>query len=152
MTPRWILPLAAAVFSLAALACTAVVRASGTIAIHHYGGGVDTYRDVDIRAFTGSLFLTTDDGDGTLVIHEAACSYQGKIITCYPQSVALIQNGKSRILDLKGGTIYLNYTAQAQPMRFSSAKLPARGVLMSFTTRAGTLVNAHGTLDQVVRQ
>lgn len=152
MTVRWILPLAAC-FSLLAFACGArPAQATGTIAIHNYDGGVNTYDDVDIRVFTGSLFLTTDDGDGTLVIHEAACSYQGKIIICYPESAAVVQNGKSRALDLKSGTIYFNYTGTAQPMRFSSAKLPPHGILLSFTTRAGTLVNVHGTLDQVIRQ
>jgi len=152
MTVRWILPLAAC-FSLLAFAGSArPAHASGTIAIHNYNGGVDTYDDVDIRIFTGSLFLTTDNGDGTLVIHQAACSYQGKIIVCYPESVALVQNGKSRALDIKSGTIYLNYTGAAQSMRFSSARLPAHGILLSLTTRAGTLVNVHGTLDQVIRQ
>jgi hypothetical protein len=151
MALRWTLFLAATC-ALFFARSAAPAQASGSIAIHHYDGGSDTYDDVDIRVFTGSLFLTTDDGDGTLVVHEAACSYQSSIVICYPLSVALIQNGKSRILDLKSGTIYLNYTSAAQPMRFSSAKLRAHGLLMSFTTRAGTVVNAHGTFDQVVRQ
>ena len=125
--------------------------ASGTIEIHHTDGTVNVYDDVDIRVFSGSLFLTTDDGDGTIVVTSAACWYQGKVIACLPTNVAAVQNGKSRALDLRSGTIYLNYTDGAQPMMFTSQKIPAHSVLFAFSTTSGTVVTLRGVLDQVVR-
>ena len=127
------------------------VRASGTIVIHQADGSIDTYNDVDVRVLSGELFLTSEDGDGTIVVNEAACSYQGKIIICYPKAIALVQDGEANALTVKSGTIYLNYTDDAQPMSFSSAKLPAHSVVVAFTTKAGMFVTLHGRIDQVVK-
>lgn len=127
-------------------------RATGAISIHHASGATNRYDDVEIRVLSGSLFLTSDDGDGTIVVTRAACSYQGKVIVCYPTSAALVQDGESSALALKRGTIYLNYTNSAQPMSFSSAKLPANSVLLALTLNNGTLINVHGRIDQVIKQ
>ncbi len=78
--------------------------ATGTITIHHKDGTANTYRDVEIKLFSGSLFLTTDDGDGTIVVTRAACSYQGEIIVCLPTTAALVQDGESNALSVTRGT------------------------------------------------
>lgn len=130
----------------------ATAYATGAISIHHGSGATNSYNDVEIRVLSGSLFLTSDDGDGTIVVTRAACSYQGKVIVCYPTSAALVQGGESSPLALKRGTIYLNYTDSAQPMSFSSAKLPANSVLLALTLNNGTLINVHGRIDQVIKQ
>jgi hypothetical protein len=127
-------------------------RAAGTMSIQHRTGTVNTYRDVDIRVFSGSLFLTSEDGDGTIVVTRAACSYQQQIIVCLPTAAVLVQDGQSNALDLKSGTIYLNYTNAGQTLSFSSAKVPANSVLLSLTTKNGTYINLHGRIDQVIRQ
>ncbi len=106
---------------------------------------------MDIRVFSGSLFLTSEDGDGTIVVTRAACSYQAQIIVCYPTAAVLVQSGRSNALDLKTGTIYLNYTDAAQPLSGSSAKLPARSVMLALSTRNGTFVSVHGQIDQLGR-
>ena len=126
--------------------------ATGTMSIHHSSGAVNTYRDVEIKVFSGSLFLTSDDGDGTIVVTQSACSYQGKIIMCLPVSAALVQEGESSALNLKNGTIYLNYTGAAQPLSGSSAKLPANSVMLALTTKNGTFITLRGRLDQVIKQ
>lgn len=112
--------------------------ATGTINIQHKDGTANTYRDVEIKVLSGSLFLTSDDGDGTIVVTRAACSYQGQIIVYLPTLAALVQGGKSAALDLKSGTIYLNYTNAAQPLSRSSAKLPANSAMVAITLRNGT--------------
>ncbi|MGB6518948.1 MAG: hypothetical protein WBE79_10640, partial [Candidatus Cybelea sp.] len=76
-----------------------MANAMGTINIHHKDGTVNTYRDVEIKVFSGSLFLTSDDGNGTIVVTRAACSYRDKIIVCLPTTAALVQEGKSNALD-----------------------------------------------------
>jgi hypothetical protein len=126
--------------------------AIGAISIHHVGGATNSYSDVEIRVLAGSLFLTSGDGEGTIVVTRAACSYQGEIIICYPTSAALVQDGETSALALKRGTIYLNFTGAAQPMSFSSARLPAKSILLALTLNNGTLINVHGRIDQVIKQ
>jgi hypothetical protein len=139
-----------------AIACpilaAAPALAVGTLEINHSDGSVNTYEGVTINVFRGSLFLTTADGKGTLVVNRSACSYQAKIIVCLPNSVILVQKGKSNALSLTTGTVYLNYTNDAQPLSLSSAKMPPHAAIVSFTTGNGTYVNLTGTLDTVIRQ
>jgi hypothetical protein len=141
---------------MAAVVCPALspaaADATATINIHHKSGTVNTYRDVEVKIFSGSLFLTTDDGDGTIVVTRAACSYQGKIIVCLPTSAALVQDGESNALSLRNGTIYLNYTNDSQPLSRSSAKLPANSIMLALTTTDGTSINVRGQIDQVIKQ
>ena len=148
--PRFAVAALAAV--IAAVASPLVADATGTISIHHKDGTANTYRDVEIKLFSGSLFLTTDDGDGTIVVTRAACSYQGEIIVCLPTTAALVQDGESNALSVTRGTIYLNYTDVAQPLSRSSAKLPPNSILLAITTKNGTLINVHGRIDQLIKQ
>lgn len=129
-----------------------VAHATGTISIHHTAGATNTYSDVEIKVFSGSLFLTSDDGNGTIVVTQAACSYQAKVIVCLPITAALVQEGESNALDLKSGTIYLNYTKAPQPLSRSSAKLPPESIMLALTTRNGTFITAHGRIDQVIKR
>ena len=129
-----------------------VSSATGTINIQHNDGTVNTYGDVEIKVFSGALFLTSDDGDGTIVVTRAACSYRDQIIVCLPTTAALVQEGKSSALDLKSGTIYLNYTNTEQPMSNSSAKLPANSILLALSTKNGTFINVRGRIDQLIKQ
>lgn len=134
------------------VAASPAARATGTMMIQHSSGDVDNYDDVEFRIFSGTMFLTSDDGDGTLVVSKASCSYQGKIIVCLPTSIALVQDGESSLLNLRNGTIYLNYTDEDQPMTMSSQKIKAHSAIVSFTTKSGTYVNAVGRLDTVIKQ
>ncbi len=127
-------------------------RAAGTISIQHRNGTINRYADVEIKVLSGSLFLTTDDGDGTIVITRAACSYQGKIVVCLPTLAALVQDGETSPLDLKTGTLYLNYSADAQPLSRSSQKLPPNSAMLALTLRNGTFITLHGRIDQVIKQ
>lgn len=134
------------------LAITPVPSMSkGTMVVHRFNGNVNTYDNVGIKVLHGALFVTTEDGKGTLVIHRAACSYQGQVLVCFPTSMSLVQAGKTQPLDLKTGTIYFNSTDDAQPLTFSSAKIPPHSVLLSLSTMKGTYANMHGRIDQVVK-
>ncbi len=144
--------IAAAGLTACCVILPSVASATGTINIQHKDGTVNTYRDVEIKVFSGALFLTTDDGDGTIVITRAACSYREKIIVCLPTTAALVQAGASNALNLKTGTIYLNYTNSEQPLSRSSAKLPANSVMLTISTNNGTFINVRGRIDQLIRQ
>ncbi len=129
-----------------------VASATGTMRIQHSDGSVNTYRDVEIKIFAGSLFLTSEDGDGTIVVTRAACSYQNKIIVCLPTTAALVQEGESNALDLRTGTMYLNYTGTEQPLSRSSSKVPANSIVLALSTRNGTFITVRGQIDELVRQ
>jgi hypothetical protein len=137
---------------VAAAAIPVAAHAAGTINILHKGGTANTYRDVEIKVFSGSLFLTTDDGDGTIVVTRAACAYQGQIIVCLPTTAALVQDGESNALSLVSGTIYLNYTDSAQPLSRSSAKLPPNSIMLALTTKNGTFIDVRGQIDELIKQ
>jgi len=144
------------VAALLAGACCAFVPASasatGTLNIHRATGASSSYNDVEIKVFSGSLFLTSDDGNGTIVITRAACSYQGKILVCFPLTATLVQDGESSALNLKSGTIYFNDTNDTQQLSRSTRKLPANSIMAALSLRDGTLINAQGRMDEVIRQ
>lgn len=127
-------------------------RATGTILIQRSNGDAKTYPNIEIKALSGTLFLTSDDGHGTIVVNRAACSFQGKVMVCLPTSVVLVQDGESSPLALRNGTVYLNDTDQDQQLALSSQKIKAHSVMVSFTTKAGTFVNVVGQFDQVIRK
>lgn len=142
----------AAALTACCILVPAPASAIGTMNIHRIGVGPHAYNDIEIKVFSGSLFLTSDDGAGTLVVTRAACSYQGKIMVCFPKSAALVQHGESNALDLKSGTIYFNDTDDAQTMMFSSQKVPADSVMLAITLRDGTFIDARGRIDEVIRE
>lgn len=130
----------------------ATANATGTLTIHRTTGASNSYNNIEIKVFSGSLFLTSNDGHGTIVITRAACSYQGKILVCFPLTAALVQDGESSALNLKSGTIYFNDTSDDQQLSNSTKKLPANSIMAALSLRDGTLVNAQGRMDEVIRQ
>ncbi len=143
---------AAASLTLCCVLAPAGASATGTINIQHASGSKNTYGDVEIKIFVGSMFLTTSDGKGTLVISRSACSYRDKIIVCLPEAAALVQAGKSRAINLKTGTIYLNSTDSQQPLSHTSTKVPAKSVIVALSTNNGTYINVHGRIDELIKQ
>jgi hypothetical protein len=128
----------------------AVAGAGGTAVIRQIDGSLNTYSNVSVAIVHKNLFVSTHDGKGTLVIQKAACSYQGAIMVCFPTAITLVQGGSSRPLELRNGTIYLNLTGEAQSLAFSTQKVPAHSMLLSFTTKRGTYVGVTGRIDKVV--
>ncbi len=126
-------------------------QAMGTVTIQQADGGRNTYRDVQIKIIHNALFVTSADGKGTLVINRAACAYQGAILVCFVTSATLVQSGKTSPLDFRNGTVYVNMTHEPQSLAHSTMKVPARGIVSSFTTQRGTYVNLVGLIDKVVR-
>lgn len=119
--------------------------------IRQINGSLETYNNVSVAIIHKNLFVTTRDGKGTLVVHKAACSYQGQIMVCFPTSITLVQGGESVPLDLRNGTIYLNLTDAARQLVLSTTKMPAQSMLLSFTTKRGTYVSVSGRIDKVVK-
>jgi hypothetical protein len=142
----------AAVLTASSVLLPAAASATGTINIQHANGSKNSYGDVEIRVFAGSLFLTSEDGHGTIVVTRSACSYRDKIIVCLPTTAALVQEGKTNALNLKTGTIYLNYTNSEQPLSHTSAKLPANSLILTLATNNGTFINVRGRIDELIKQ
>lgn len=141
--------LAVLAFAVAALCRPA--GATGTVVIAQRDGSTKTYRDVGIRIRDAELAITSPDRQGMLVIGKAACMREGALVKCLPYDATLYQYGSTFHVALKSGTVWLNPTASAQPLSFSSAHLQPRGVLLSVTTAKGTYMSLSGTIDQVER-
>jgi hypothetical protein len=146
---------AAALTAMLALAaagvCTAGAGATGTVIIRQSNGGTNTYTDAEIKIIHSALYVTSQDGKGTLVINRAACSYQGKVMVCLPTSATLVQSGETSPLDFKKGTVYLNDTDDFQPIPLTTTKVPPHSILLSFETKIGTYVSVSGRIDKVVK-
>jgi hypothetical protein len=143
---------AASVLALAAPGLTASpAQALGTVTIQQADGAHNTYRNVVIKIIHDALFVTSSDGKGTLVIHRAACAFQGDVLVCFVTSATLVQAGKTTPLDFRNGTVYVNMTNEPQMLARSTMKVPADGIVSSFTTVRGTYVNLVGSIDKVVR-
>jgi hypothetical protein len=137
--------------AVSCLLTAAPASAIGTITIRQSDGDVNVYKDVEIKVIHGALYLTSDDGNGTIIVNRAACSYQGKVLVCFATGAALVQEGEASALDLKTGTVYLNSTGDAQPLVLSSAKLPGHSIMLLLSTNLGTYITVHGRIDEVVQ-
>lgn len=114
-------------------------------------GTLETYTDVAIKIIHNALYVTSEDGKGTLIISRAACSYQGAIMVCLPTGVTLVQQGEARALNLTTGTVYLNLTHDNQTLWRSSQQMPPRSVILSLSTKRGTYVGLTGRIDSVTK-
>jgi hypothetical protein len=126
-------------------------RATGTMTIRQNDGDTNTYADVEIKIIHSALYLTSEDGKGTLVINRAACSYQGKVMVCLPTSATLVQSGETSPLDFESGTVYLNNTDDYQPMPLTTTKVPPKSIFLSISTKRGTYISVRGRIDKVVK-
>jgi hypothetical protein len=140
---------------LALFACFAFMpitaAAKGTMTIVQADGSTNTYNDVEIKVIHGALYMTSEDGKGTMVINRAACSHQGQLMVCFATHATLVQAGETSALDFQRGTVYANDTDDYQPMVMSTTKVPPHSIMLSFTTKRGTLVTLNGSIDKVVK-
>ena len=125
--------------------------AGGTVVIRQSDGQTNVYHDVAIKVIHGALFMTSADGKGTMVIHQAACSYQGNLMVCFPTAVTLIQAGQTSPITVRTGTVYVNSTDDPQQLALSTVKVPPHSIMLSMSTKRGTFVSLVGRIDKVVK-
>jgi hypothetical protein len=126
-------------------------RAMGTMTIRKADGHTDVYSDVEVKVIHNALYMTSEDGKGTLLINRAACSYQGKVMVCLVTGATLVQAGETNPLDFKRGTLYVNMTGDPQPLVLTTTKIAPQSVLLSITTKKGTYIGLTGRIDKVVK-
>jgi hypothetical protein len=136
---------ACGVLSLAGIAPAA---ATGTVQVQQDDGSTQLYKNATIVVGNKTLRITTADKKGTLLIDRAACYLVDKVLTCLPYSMTLDQGGGEHPLDFQRGTVYLNTTDVSQPLPATSQRLPGNGIMLSLTTKIGTIVNVTGTIDK----
>jgi hypothetical protein len=123
-------------------------RAAGSARIQQSDGSVKTYTNVRISVRDQSMWMTSSDGRGTLILGKAACTKVDALVRCVPYDATLDQNGKFTHIPLQTGTVWLNPSNAAQQLSHSSTRLPSHGVLMSIRTKKGTFVSLTGTIDE----
>ncbi len=135
---------------LVALCCSSAV-ARGTVRIHQTDGAVQTYRDSVIHLVGNTVRVFSPDNHDTLIVAHAACSFVGEIQRCLPYRVTLHRNGADHPIAFDRGTVYMNFSGDAQALPRSSTSLPSNGLVLFVRTARGTLIAVHGTIDKVVR-
>jgi hypothetical protein len=123
--------------------------ATGTARIQQRDGSAKTYANVRIAVRDQSMWITSSDGQGTLVFGKAACTKIGELLECLPYDATLYQNGERRHVPLQSGTAWFNPTTANQQLTHSSTQLPPRGVLLSVLTKAGTYLTLTGVIDEI---
>jgi hypothetical protein len=142
----------AALATVFVLGAAAGARAQGTLTIQHKDQNADTYERVAVKVINNTLNITSEDGQGTLIITQAACAYQGQIKVCLPTAVSLVQAGGVHELDLRRGTLYVNMTDSMQWLPHSTQQLPPRGIVMSLLSGKGTYINLVGKIDKAAKK
>jgi hypothetical protein len=139
----------------AALAAAIIVfpcgpaNAAGTVTIQQPDGSTKTYSNVQIRANTENLALTSSDGQGTLVFGRASCTKVGELLQCLAYDATLFQHGEKTHIPLKYGMVWFNPSTTTQTLSHSSTQLPYHGVLLSAQSKRGTYVSLTGVVDEV---
>ena len=109
----------------------------------------ETYLHVRLRLNGQTLWVRSPDRESTLEVSGAACSSTGLIERCLATATKLHGDGKAQPIPLNHGTLYINLTGDAQPMRHTSQQLGPHQVLVLLNTARGTIVSLKGTLDQI---
>jgi hypothetical protein len=126
-------------------------NALGTVRIQHPDGSVKMYNNVRIAVRDESMWITSSDGKGTIVLGKAACSKVGELVRCLPYDATLEQFGQATHIVLQTGTVWLNPSKSKQQLPHSSTQLPPRGVLLTVRTKRGTYVSLTGTVDEIAK-
>ncbi len=131
------------------VAIAAPAAAKGTVRIQQADGSVQTYDNVTLKRHAeDALYVTTADGDGTLVITKGACSYVGNLLRCLLDQAELQQGGTTTRLDFEQGTLFANLTNSKQNLLNSSQGLLPGGVLVALRSPRGTYINISGTIER----
>jgi len=131
---------------------SAFADANGTVRIQNKDGTVQVYENVSIQAVPDKLLrVTTADGKGTLIIDQAACSYVGELMRCYPYSITLNQDGGTHPLDFEAGTLYVNRTDVKHNLPLSTTGVPARSIVLAIRTQRGTIIAVTGSYTKVAK-
>jgi hypothetical protein len=145
------LAVAAAALAAISLSLAAPAGATGTVRIFEPDGTTKTYMNVRIEIRDAAMAITSNDGQGTLVLGKAACTKVGELLRCLPYDATLLQNGTRLHIALASGTVWLNPSGTTQALSHSSVQLPPKGVLLAVKTKRGTYVTMTGTVDEVQR-
>ncbi len=125
--------------------------ATGTARILQRDGTQKTYTNVRIAVRDQAMWITSSDGQGTLVFGKAACTKMDALLECLPYDATLYQNGQKRRIPLETGTVWINPTKAKLLLAHSSTHVPPHGVLLAVETKAGTYVTLTGVIDEVQR-
>jgi hypothetical protein len=129
----------------------APAKAAGTARIQQRDGSVSTYHNVRISIREQSMWMTSSDRKGILILGKAACGTIGALVRCFPYDATLEQHGERTHIALQSGTVWINPTTTVQRLSHSSTTLPSHGVLMAVRSQRGTYVSLSGTVDDMQR-
>lgn len=77
--------------------------ATGTLRVQQHDGSAKTYKNAYVRVKDAALAVTSNDGEGMLVIGKAACTQVGNLLRCIAYDATLDQYGRVYHIPLQTG-------------------------------------------------
>jgi hypothetical protein len=114
-----------------------------------FDGSTQSYQHVGMKLVGLTLFLSSPNHKDVLEIVTDACSYPGGVRRCLPYKTTLRRDGRTNVIELERGSVYVNTTGEIEHLPHSSQILAPKSVIVHLHTLRGTYINAQGELDGV---
>lgn len=123
------------------------VFARGEISVEQPSGDVDTYPDVEISNTNDILYFKASDSNTILMVTKKDCKPEDKIWVCNQARMGVDTNGIIEELNVKQIVLFINPTAERQPVKGSSVTMGPGTVLLEAATAKGAYVTGLGKID-----
>jgi hypothetical protein len=135
------------VVSVIALLAPIAAQASGLVSVQQSDGSTQSYQRVGMKLVGRTVFLSSPNRKDVLEIATDACSYPAGVERCLPYATTLHRGGRSHLIPMDRGAVYLNLTNDVEHLPHSSRILEPQHVLVHLHTMRGTYISADGKLD-----
>lgn len=108
--------------------------AKGEITVEYENGDTDTYSSVEIANTPEILYLKAEEGNTILMVTKKECTKEGEILVCNKARVGLDTNGILEELKVRQIFLFINPTAERQPIKGSEITMSPNTILLEFVT------------------
>jgi hypothetical protein len=134
---------------VAALSAPNAASAGGEVDVQQFDGSTQSYEHVHMKLVGLTLYLSSPNRKDVLEIVTGACSYPGGVQRCLPYKTTLRREGRTHVIELERGSVFVNMTSDIEHLPHSSQILAPQHVIVHLHTVRGTYIDAQGALDGV---
>jgi hypothetical protein len=125
--------------------------AKGEITVEQANGDVETYSEVAISNTADILYFKAQDSNTLLMVTKKECTTEDKILVCNQARMGVDTDGVLEELDVKQIVLFINPTAERQPIKGSKVSLGPGTVLLEAATTKGTFITGLGKIDATTK-
>lgn len=125
--------------------------AKGEISVEKANGDVETYSEVEISNTPEILYFKAKDSNTILMITKKECTAEDKILVCNQARMGVDTEGVIEELGVKQIVLFINPTAERQPVKGSKVTLGPGTVLLEASTTNGSYVTGLGKIDATTK-